>query len=405
MSFGILGTMYRYTITGNDWLTPSIMLLTLQRNPNDHKVIGYIPGQYAAIAYTHDGRPSYARCFSITSSPTDPDILQFSIRVQGRFTRALRKIEPGNTIHVRGPYGGFVLDPTKHEDVIFIAGGIGIAPFMSMLRHMSATNYPHKVSLLYSIHEQKDIAFVDELRTLERVMPNLHIVYAVSKGEVDTLAGQEVVQGRLGAETLNAAIEGHPDEKTIFICGPPTFMKSMVDLSRRLSMPSASIITEAFNQGNSKQTGKVMSWPRNMYILGSLGVAAGAFAIMVSDIIKHLPATPLVDAASARSELHGKNNRESDLDDIIRKFLSNLGDGREDSPSASQATSAANATNTTTPTTTTSTTSQKVTTTSTTSTSTSTPTTTTTTPSTPTPTPAPPKPVCTTSASGITTCN
>ena len=404
MSFGILDTMYRYTITGNDWLTPSIMLLTLRRNPSDHKVIGYIPGQYAAIAYTHDGRPSYARCFSITSSPTDPDILQFSIRVQGRFTRALSQIEAGNPIVVRGAYGGFVLDPSKHAEVIFIAGGIGIAPFISMLRHMSATNYSHKVSLLYSVHEQTDIAFVDELRTLERAMPNLHIVYAVSKGDTDKLAGQAVLRGRLDATTLNTAIDGRPDEKTIFICGPPTFMKSMVDLSRRLSVPSASIITEAFNQGNIKQTGKVLSWPRNMYILGSLGVAAGAFAIMVSDIIKHLPATPLVDAASARSELHSKNNRESDIDAIIRKFLSNLGDGREDSPSAVQATNTANTANTTTTPTATTSTSTKKAATPTTTTNSTTPTATTT--PTPNPTPAPaPKPVCTTSASGVTTCN
>lgn len=400
MSFAILNVMYRYTIKSNEWLTPGIILLTLQRDPRDHKVIGYIPGQYAAIAYTHEGRPSYARCFSITSSPTEPDMLQFSIRVQGRFTRALSQIEAGNTIAVRGPFGGFVLDPTKHAEVIFIAGGIGIAPFMSMLRHMHATNYPHTVRLLYSVHEQADIAFVDELRTLERSMPNLHIVYAVSKGETDTLAGQEVIRGRLDATMLNTAIDARPDEKTIFICGPPTFMNSMVDLSRRLSVPSASIVTEAFNQGNSKQTGKVLSWPRNMYILGSLGVAAGAFVIMVSDIIKHLPTTPLVDTASARSELRSKNNRESDIDDLIRTFLSNLSDGREDSPSASQATNAANAASTaSTPTSSTSSTTQKATTT-TSSTSASTPTTSTTT------TPAPaPKPVCTTSASGVTTCN
>jgi len=402
MYFVIICVMYRYTIKSNEWLTPGIILLTLQRDPKDRKVIGYIPGQYAAIAYTHDGRPSYARCFSITSSPTDPGVLQFSIRVQGRFTRALSQIEAGNPIVVRGAYGGFVLDPSKHAEVIFIAGGIGIAPFMSMLRHMSATNYSHKVSLLYSVHEQTDIAFVDELRTLERAMPNLHIVYAVSKGDTDTLAGQEVMQGRLDATTLNTAIDGRPDEKTIFICGPPAFMKSMVDLSRRLSVPSSSIITEAFNQGNIKQTGKVLSWPRNMYILGSLGVAAGAFAIMVSDIIKHLPTTPLVDATSARSELHSKSNRESDIDDLIRKFLSNLGDGREDSPTASQAVTAANAANTaSTPTNTTSTSTQKAAST-TPATSTSTPTTTTT--STTTPKPAP-KPVCTTSASGVTTCN
>ena len=398
--------MHRYIVRGNEWLTPSTILLTLQRKPESHKAFGYIPGQYAAIAFTNGGRPSYARCFSITSSPTDIDTLQFSIRVQGRFTSRLSQIEPGNDIAVRGPYGGFVVDATKHTDVVFVAGGIGIAPFMSMLRHMSATNYPYKISLLYGVHDQGDIAFVDELRTLERTMPNLRIVYAVSQGNIDTLAGQQVVQGRLDEATFQAVIPGGAFEKTVFICGPPTFMNGMVKLAQGQGVAADRIITEAFNQGDHRQTGKVLSWPRNMYVLGSLGVAAGAFAIMVSDIIKNLPATPLTTDTEARTPLRSSSNRENDLEALIRKLLPSLGDDREDSPSTTQALNDANTPSTSTTATSSSTQTQTTVTPSTsTTTSVSTPTATTPTPVTPTPTPVvTPAPVCTTSASGVTTC-
>ncbi len=397
--------MYQFTVESNEWLTPSTILLSLQRSPDEHKAIGYFPGQYAAIAYSHNGRPSFARCFSITSSPSELDKLQFSIRVQGRFTRRLSSIEPGSDIVVRGPYGGFVLDPIKHHEVIFIAGGIGIAPFMSMLRHMHATDYPHRVDLLYSVHDQTDIAFVDELRTLEREMHNLNIVYAVSTGETKSLAGQHVSRGRLDAATLQTAIDGRPNEKTIFICGPPPFMNSIVSLAVAHGMPSASIITEAFNQGNHLQTGKVLSWPRNMYALSAIGVALGSVAIMVADIVKNLPSTPLVDDTAARSQLHSKNGREQDLDTLIKGLSSNLENGRTDSPATTRAISEANAaasaavvtstappqTNNTSPKT------SNPTTTSTASVSLS---------PAPAPTPAPaPKPVCITSPSGVTTCN
>ncbi len=393
--------MYHYQIDRNEWLTPSTILLTLKKSETERKVFGYHPGQYAAIAFSSHGRPSVARCFSITSSPMEEDVLQFSIRVHGTFTSRLKDLEPGSAVSVRGPFGGFVLDSNKHHDVIFAAGGIGIAPFMSMLHHMYAVAFPHDIQLLYSVHDQSDIPFIDELKELERAMPNLHITYAVSQGDTGTLAGQTVVRGRIGAAELQTALGGQQANKTLFICGPQAFMTSLVKLAKIHGLPPSRIITEAFNQGDHLQTGKVVSWPRNMYIIGGLGVAVGSFAIMTSDIIKNLPSTPLADSAAVRSQLQAKNSRETDLDELIKHFASNLLDGREDSPATVQAMAdAAVPVATSTPSVTTPT--QKSTTLPSTNTtvSTSTPTPTVTAPA-----PAPkPTPVCTTSMSGVTTC-
>lgn len=154
---------------------------------------------------------------------------------------------------MRGPYGGFVLDPIKHKEVILIAGGIGIAPVMSMLRHMHATKYPHRIDLLYSNHDQNDVAFIDELRTLQHAMHNLHITYAISQGEIDKLSGQQVKQGRLDSETIQTVVSNQPDKKTVFICGPPPFMNSMVQIAGGQGIASSRIITEAFNQGPASQ--------------------------------------------------------------------------------------------------------------------------------------------------------
>lgn len=394
--------MYRFIIERIDQLTPGIIGLTLRYGPGETKILGFHPGQYAAISFTRRGHISHARCFSIASSPTNLETIQFGIRVGGHFTSALSKAKPGDTVYVRGPYGGFVFDPAFHEEAIFAAGGIGITPFMSMLRYLHATQYPHTLHLLYGIQSQDDIPFFDELSAIDKDMPNLHITYAVSHGAVDKLVGLHAVQGRVDGALLHEALENRPAEKTVFICGPPPFMNSLTEAAKIRGVPSSSIITEAFKQGPNRQTGKVVSWPRNMYILGGLGVAIGGFAIMVGDIISNLPKVPFT-TASAKRQLHSGSQRANDLDSLVNSFPSEDQTDKADSPAVTSALQAATPTQTPTTTSTASTTR-------TTSTSSPAPTSsgTTSTP-TPAPTPAPapapkPAPVCTTTQSGVTTC-
>ena len=387
--------MYKCIIEQNEQLTPTTQLLTLRYAEDESKILGYHSGQYAAISFRHKGRLSHARCFSIASSPSDLDILQFGIRVQGRFTRAIRKLEPGERIDIRGPYGGFVLAPGSQKDLIFAAGGIGITPLMSMLRYLKATNFPYHVRLLYGVQSQDDIPFIDELRQMAQAMPNLHITYAVSKGDITTLAGLDVVQSRVDGALLHDAIAGQPQNKTLYICGPPPFMNSLVEAAKVRGIPKNQIITEAFKQGPARQTGKVISWPRNMYVLGGLGVVVGAFAVMVGDIVHNLPKAQFINASLAQRQLRTGNQRSSDLDALVNTFADEDETGKTDSPAATNAlnaVAAADAANAA----------------ATAANNTATPTPTTTTKlATPTPAPAPapaPAPKCTTTQSGVTTC-
>lgn len=398
--------MYRYVVERNEPLTSSTLLLTLRHADEERKIISYHSGQYAAISFLHKKRLSHARCFSIASSPTDGDALQFGIRVGGRFTRALQKATPGDTVFVRGPFGGFVIDETRHRDVILIAGGIGITPFMSMLRTLRATQYPHAVHLLYGVQSQDDIAFIDELRAMVASWPQLHMVLGVSHGDIDKVADMHAAQGRIDASMLHEALEGRPAEKTVFICGPPSFMQSMVESAKIRGVPNAQIITEAFKQGSHRQTGKVVSWPRNMYVLGGLGMAVGAFAILINDIISNLPKTPF-SAGAANQQLHASSKRATDLDALVNSFPAEVASQKSNSPGAALAmgsgtdeqSAAANAP--TTSTTQNAPVSQAPAPSSTTSNTTAPPATASPPPSQPA---TPPQPVCTTSQSGVTTC-
>lgn len=383
--------MYRYTVKRNEQLTPSVMLLTLAYDPGETKSFGYRPGQYAAIAFGHGRHVGHARCFSIASSPNNPDELQFGVRIGGKFTHGLQHIKPGDRVDVRGPFGGFIIDPQHHKELVLIAGGIGITPFMSMLRHIHSTPYPYNIKLLYGVQDQHDIPFYEEIKQIAADVPNLSVTLAVSHGDVDALKGQHVVQGRVDGALLHEALENRPAEKTVFICGPPPMMNSLVEAAAIRGVPNEQIVTEAFKQGQHRQTGKITSWPRNMYVLGGVGIVIGGFVITALDIVKNLPTKHLTNDANAQRALQSKSSRAADLDTLVNSFAPDANTGKTASPAAAKAIedakqAAASSTSTSG------------------SSSSSTSPTTTTTP-TPKPAPAPaPAPVCTTSQSGVTTC-
>lgn len=376
--------MHIYRVVANERLTPSTIRVTLELDAKNKRPFIFSPGQYAAISFIRNGRPSVARCFSIVSSPTRVNQLQFSMRTHGRFTLALAKVNIGDVVRVRGPYGGFVYDPERHGDSIFIAGGIGITPFMSMVQYATDIQSTRRVSLIYGVQSQDDVPFHAELDSLVVRNPNLDVTYAVSKGSVDAITVGQVVNGRVTPELLRSKLAG--TSKTVFICGPPAFMKGMVKSLTGLSVPRSQIITEAFNQGPSRQTGKVASWPQNMYTLGALGVGLGSLAIMVSEIVKSLPNVPLTAADGASTPLTSSGQREKDLDTLVNSLTENS--NRPDSPTVTAALAAAQST-VSSPAPQRSTTSAPV-------VSNPAPT--------PAPTPAPVQPKCTTSQSGVTTC-
>ncbi len=330
--------MYRYVVVSNEPLSPTTLLLTLRPSEETRYPIGYYPGQYAAISFRKGLRISPARCFSLTSSPHDMSFIQFSIRVGGKFTHKLQTVLPGEIVDVRGPYGGFVINPEIHKELIFAAGGIGIAPFMSMLRHAAAVHDSRPITLLYGVQSQDDIPFFDEIKKLEDQIANLNVTFVVGKGETDKLHGQHVATGFINDELLVKALDGRPMDRSVFICGPPPFMNALIAASKRQGISQEQLVTEAFKQGHHRQTGKIVSWPRNMYVLGTLSMSLGALALLVGDIIKNLPSTPLLKAKDAQHQLTGgATARDSDLDALVNSFAYKVESGKTVSPNATSA--------------------------------------------------------------------
>lgn len=310
--------MFEYKILENKLITPSTLLLTLKKDDNE-RPIAFQPGQYIAIDYQKKNKKSVARCFSIVSSPTEQDILQVSMRVRGRFTSKISNLSEGTLVNVRGPFGGFIYNINKYKDSVFIAGGIGITPFMSMLRYTSKLNSDNKITLVYSVQTQDDIPFKSELIELEKKSSNIKIVYVIGHGPIDQLSNLNAVSGFVSESLLDKLSGQKKDLIKYFICGPPVFMKLMVKNLNNIKVNGSQILTEAFTQSSPKQSSILRSWPANVYTLGLIGLVLSGMIIMVDDLLRILPPKN-PDSPSKNNNFYLTNARQKQIDSLVNSI-------------------------------------------------------------------------------------
>ena len=313
--------MYKYKVLNNQKITATTRALTLEVG-EEGKPLLYQPGQYAAIGLRDRLRPTTMRCFSITTSPTDQSVLQFSMRVKGKYTSAVSRLKPGDEVAVRGPFGGFVFNQHVHQDVVFFAGGIGIAPFISMVRYASQLKLSNKIHLIYSCRDQTDMAFFEELNLLQEKNPNLTVTYVIGSGPSDNLGSQRKMSGVLDS-TMMAALGLRYSRQTYFACGPPAYMKAVTNLLRENGVSEDRILTEAFSQGPHRQTGKLVSWPFNMYALSGLALLSIGFYIVASDLYATLPKLK-VDSTTSLQASNPKTLNNEDVEGLEPQVDTNI---------------------------------------------------------------------------------
>lgn len=124
-----------------------------------------------------------SRAFSIASAPYEPDIM-FATRMRdSAMKRSLRKIPLGTELEVDGPWGDLKLHTRATRPAVFIAGGIGITPFRSMVMDAAKNKLAHKIWLFYSNRRPEDAAFLDDLTSAERENPNFKMIATMTEME------------------------------------------------------------------------------------------------------------------------------------------------------------------------------------------------------------------------------
>ena len=278
-----------FKVTNNQKITPQVILLTLENVSG--KQFTFKAGQYAALNFQHRGRPSPVRCFSIVSSPTNSDVIQFAIKVNGDYSMHLSQLECGETVFVQGPFGSFVLDSERNQNVVMLAAGIGITPMLSMIREVHASKLDTKVTLLYTARATEDMAFSKELIELNDVHKQIRTIFVLSGTISPKLKGAKVIGGRIDKALLRRVVTQAPANTVYLICGPPKFMDDVSSALVQQGIHEDSLMLEAFGQRGMGGIRNKEVAPKRIYFASafSLLVAVGVFVI--SSILGNTQAT------------------------------------------------------------------------------------------------------------------
>ncbi|MFA6553577.1 MAG: FAD-dependent oxidoreductase [Patescibacteria group bacterium] len=241
---------YKAIITSLTALSPTVVDLVITR-PDGLDFPEFQAGQYMTLSFPTHTRLRGPRSFSIISSPTDRSSLRFGIRIHGSYTSALRNLQPGDPVLVTGPFGQFTFDPARDRSAVFIAGGIGVTPFFSMIKTATDLKSENDLTLFYSVRSMDDAPYVSEFEAIQEANPHLRSVYAVTDGAVPQGSGNYVA-GRINAGLLVQVLGNTLGSQTFFLCGPPAFMKAMIKTLQGLGVSIRSIRTERFGVGSQE---------------------------------------------------------------------------------------------------------------------------------------------------------
>ena len=231
----------------------------------------FLPGQYLTFALQIDenavagaGRgQSITRCYSLSDRP-DPGGYRITIKraqphglSSGHFHD---RVHEGDVIRARAPAGRFFIDPDASIPAVFIAGGIGITPMMSMLRWCVAEQPTRTAHLFYGVRSSADHAFKQTLEALALAHPafHLHVVYS-SPGPDDKLGQDYQHTGHANLELLRSNLP--PCRHRFYVCGPPPMMQSLVPALRAWGVQEVDIQFEAFGPATVHPLGPPTSEP------------------------------------------------------------------------------------------------------------------------------------------------
>lgn len=184
-----------------------------------------------------------SRTLTLASAPGDSELM-VATRISGSaFKRELEALPIGGVVRITGPNGDMTLHADSARPAVFLAGGIGITPFLAMARDAARRKLPHRITLFYSNRQAKDAAFLDELRQLEQANPNFRLVATIT--DPDPKQPWPGETGRITGETLRRHL---PDARApiYFFAGPPAMTKAMRDALGKIGVAESNMRCEEF---------------------------------------------------------------------------------------------------------------------------------------------------------------
>jgi len=190
--------------------------------------VDFEAGQYFWVTLLdppYDDEKGPRRHITVVTSPTERGVLGLATRLRdSAFKRSLAELPEGTEVEVEHPKGSFILPQETDRHYVFIAGGIGITVFRSMLRYIADEGLPHRVTLVSSNRDRESTAFYDELRELEAANPNLETVFTMTED-----SGWDGETRRVDPDMLRDHLGEELDSYIYLIAGPPAMVNGVVE--------------------------------------------------------------------------------------------------------------------------------------------------------------------------------
>ena len=214
--------------------TPDVATFRVQL-PEGGQAFSFLPGQCAMLSVP----PAGEAIFSITSSPTETAFMEFSIKRCGEVTEQLHALEAGTQIGIRGPYGNAfpVETALKGKDLLFIAGGIGLAPLRSVINYVLANRGDYgKVDIVYGARSPEDLVHRGDLFEYWPAAPDTSVHVTVDR-PADNWSGHVGFVPQF-VKDLSLSLD-----KTVLVCGPPIMIKFVLQGLEELGFSREQVYT------------------------------------------------------------------------------------------------------------------------------------------------------------------
>ncbi len=213
--------------------------------PTRGDALSFEPGQFVWLTLDRSPFSIREHPFSIASASAGKGRLTFVIKEVGDFTRRIGEISVGTRAYIDGPHGALTLGAKPASGIVFLAGGVGIAPILSMLRQLRADRDPRPSKLIYGNRVQEQIVEGDELEEMTRAL-DLSVVHVLSEPP-------EGWDGPVGVtdKALIRELCERPDKANwlYVVCGPPPMIDSVEDALVAIGIPASQVVSEKFAYG------------------------------------------------------------------------------------------------------------------------------------------------------------
>jgi ferredoxin-NADP reductase len=210
------------------------------------KEVDFRAGQYFWVTLLdppYDDEKGPRRHISVVTSPNERGVLGLCTRLRdSAFKRSLAELPVGTEVDVEEPKGSFMLPQETDVPYVFIAGGIGVTTFRSMLLYIDEGKLPYVVTLLYSNRDRESAAFLDELTELDRRNENIRIVATMTADP-----GWKGETRRIDAAMLRDTLGDELGAFTYLVAGPPSMVEGIVDELKSAGVPEDRILPDSFS--------------------------------------------------------------------------------------------------------------------------------------------------------------